>query len=73
MRYQPTITITNQMLTLLENGFLTLPVGQWIQLEWSDTKSRWIGRTKSHSLWSVHYPVTMKQFQVMCKNYKLHK
>lgn len=68
MKFQPTILIDNDLYTKIESGEVKLQCGQWIQLEWCDKPSRWVGLTKAKTLWAVHYPVTMKQFSTLCQN-----
>ena len=54
MKYQKTITLTSEALEKLENGELTIQAGQWVQIEGIRRKSRFVGITKSGSLWIVH-------------------
>jgi hypothetical protein len=68
MKYQATILIDNQIYTQLQNGTLRLQCGQWIQLAWCDKPSRWVGLTKSGTLWAVHYPVRLDKFKALCVN-----
>ena len=68
MKYQTTILIDNQKYTQLQEGTLKLQCGQWIQLEWCDKPSRWVGLTKGRTLWAVHYPVKADHFKALCVN-----
>jgi len=54
MQYQKTITITSEIIERLENGELTIQSGQWVQIPNILRKSRFVGITKSGSLWIVH-------------------
>lgn len=54
MKYQKTITLTSEIIESLENGELTIQAGQWVQIEGIKRKSRFVGITKSGSLWIVH-------------------
>lgn len=54
MKYQKTITITSETLEKLENGELRIQAGQWVKIESTRRKSRFVGITKSGSLWIVH-------------------
>ena len=69
MRYQPTITLTNDVLDRLREGTLILPVGQWVRTEWSTHPSRWVGTKRSGVLWASHYSggdrQQREQFQAM--------
>jgi hypothetical protein len=53
-KYRPTVIIGTDELIALGEGTLTLQCGQWIQLAYSNTKSRWVGLTRAGSLWAVH-------------------
>jgi len=52
--FKPTIKLTVEDVDKLHSGEMTMQRGQWFQLPWSDTPSRWVGRTPSGSIWAVH-------------------
>ena len=55
--YFKTILVDNDLIVKLHSGEVKLRPGQWIQLAWSDRKSRWIGRNPtSGTIWASHYP-----------------
>jgi hypothetical protein len=54
MRYTKTIVITMDMIDSIENGDIKIKSGQWVKYEWMKTKSRFVGVTKSGSIWAVH-------------------
>ena len=70
MEYQSTITIDNEKCTQLSEGTISLPMGQWVQLEWCDKPSRWVGRLPSGTLWAVHHPYKHEQFLTLCESFK---
>ena len=43
--YFPTINISSALITRLGSGAVTLLPGQWVKLDWSDRKARYIGVT----------------------------
>jgi len=71
MQYSSTITITENMLDKIESGELKIKGGQWVQYAWLNKKSRFVGVTKSGSVWVVHsgygkyntQSTTIKKFQ----------
>ena len=73
MKFQPTILVDNDLYVKIENGEVKLQCGQWIQLEWCDKPSRWVGLTKARTLWAVHHPVRMNQFKTLCDNIERFK
>lgn len=52
--YTTTITITHEMMEQIEAGNLMIKCGQWVQYAWMSKKSRFVGVTKSGSIWAVH-------------------
>ena len=67
MKFQPTVYVTHEILDQLREGTLTLKKGQWIHLAWTNKKSRWVGVRSSGTVWAVHFPTTLSQFQHLCK------
>ena len=55
--FHKTINVDNELLIKLHSGEVKLRPGQWIKLEWSTHKARFIGRNPdSETLWVSHYP-----------------
>ena len=54
MRYKKTIRLSIADISNLEKGTLKLQVGQWVEILSSGDKSRFVGITRSGSLWFVH-------------------
>jgi len=74
VRFLPTVDVDNKTLGLLISGHLRLQVGQWIQLDWCDNPSRWVGRLSSGTLWAVHHngrSVPLATFKHLANQYKL--
>jgi len=67
MKYKPTIFIDNEEHNKLQEGTLKIQCGQWIQLAWCDKPSRWVGLTKSGTLWATHWPNKTDQFVALCQ------
>ena len=67
--YVKTITVDNELLLRLMSGDVRLKAGQWIQLDWCDKPSRWVGRMPSGTVWAVHHPIAMSQFVGMTNTY----
>lgn len=53
--FLPTIDVDNRVSEGLSNGNIDLQTGQWIRLQWSDRRARYIGRTPSGSLVVQHW------------------
>lgn len=64
MKFQKTIILTAEALDKLEKGTLTLQKGQWVQIPSLTKRSRFVGVTKSKSLWIVH---KQSYFRQQCK------
>ena len=54
MKYQKAVPINNSHIELIRAGMMNMQRGQWIQLAWATTPSRWVGVTKAGVLWAVH-------------------
>tara|TARA_Y100000592_G_C5470389_1_gene319101 strand:+ start:1322 stop:1534 length:213 start_codon:yes stop_codon:yes gene_type:complete len=52
--YKATIKITAEMIEKIEKGEIKIKSGQWVQYEWLTNKSRFVGVTRSGSVWAVH-------------------
>lgn len=52
--YTKTIVIDFDMLSQIQEGKIKIRSGQWIQYQWLQTKSRFVGVTKTQSVWSIH-------------------
>ena len=68
--YVKTIRVGNELLLRLMSGDVRLKAGQWIQLDWCDKPSRWVGLMPSGTVWAVHHPIAMSQFVAMSNTYK---
>jgi len=78
-KYRKTIPWTANVAKVVENGALQLQAGQWVQLPWLNTPSRFVGVRKSGSVWMVHtYNKHGKavmdggntRFSAMCQSFK---
>ena len=56
-------------LEALKTGALQIQPGQWVQCMPESKPSRWVG-VNGLTVWAVHYPVKMEQFQAMRKTLK---
>ena len=54
-RYQPTIFVDNDTLERIQQGWLKLQPGQWIQLAWCDKPARWAGITPGGTVVAQHW------------------
>lgn len=77
MKYQPTIHLTDSLIAALHCKAVTLKKGQWIQIPYLDSPSRYIGVTKAGSIWAIHthnhkMDGGMKRFKAMCASFKTH-
>lgn len=75
MKYQPTIHLTDSLISALHAGAITIQCGQWVQIPWLDSPSRWVGRTKGGSIWAVHthehrMDGGIRRFTAMCNSLK---
>ena len=68
MRYQSAIQMTNTVIEKLENGEMTLQSGQWVLF--GNKKSRYVGRTKSGSLWIVHSQSDTQKYYTLNSYYQ---
>ena len=71
MRYKEAIDMTNDMIKKLEDGKIKLQSGQWVRFGF--TLSRYIGRTKSGSLWMIHSACPLVTSISHKRYYKLNK
>jgi hypothetical protein len=74
-KYRPTVIIGNDELIALHDGTMTMQCGQWFRLMYSDKKARWVGLTRTGSLWAVHWDNghDARQFKGMCRSMRLGK
>ena len=72
--YVPTIYIDDDLCLKLHTGEVKLRPGQWVQLAWSDRKSRFVGRNPdSETLWLSHYPWSNMQAMFDARSEKMKK
>ena len=53
--YLPTVFIDDESLSKLLSGSISLQTGQWIQLGWLETRSRWVGVSAGGIAHIQHY------------------
>ena len=74
MQFIPTLTINNSIYSLLCSGHLRLQVGQWIQLDWLNHPSRFVGRLPgSGVMWAVNSDgtkVSLSRFKELAATYR---
>ena len=78
-QFRKTIPYTDNVRKVIENGSLKVQRGQWFQLPWLDSPSRFVGITKNGVVWMVHcYKENGKtrldggntKFQIQCKTFQ---
>jgi len=66
--YTKTILIDFDMLQKIEAGKIKIKSGQWIQYKWLPTKSRFVGVTKTRSIWALH--TKYNRYTEQARNFK---
>ena len=73
MKFKKTVLLTDEVITSIENGDTKLQTGQWCKIPCSQRSCRFVGVTKSQSIWFVHPhngQIQNKRFKMCNKNIK---